>query len=228
MGPLLLRGFICLYTSYPCQWVSGGVFPRRQVRRAEEFFQNNIGRLWIHCKVKFCTKCQIPFSYKDTISYTSLRNSNTNNRIMVLPSMLPPIMYRSLSFWGKHGSTLTANARLVSGPRAHKETCRNHSSTQQQQQKAATRYRHCTQQFLTRFWFSDTSLIIASTACSLWIFSFHRGSLSLITSPSPSVPKWSVRELLAPTRGPAQPWNTGICRRRKQQHGIIILINWHY
>ena len=33
------------------------------------------------------------------------------------------MMYRSLSFWGKLGSSLTAKARLVSGPRATKETC---------------------------------------------------------------------------------------------------------
>lgn len=38
-----------------------------------------------------------------------------------LPSMLPPIMYRSLSFLGKQGSSLTARARLVSGPRATRE-----------------------------------------------------------------------------------------------------------
>lgn len=141
---------------------------------------------------------------------------------MVLPSIFPPIMYRSLSIWGKHGSTLTATARLVSGPRATKETCRKHILIQLQ--TTATHHRQATQQFLTWFLFSDASLIIALTACSLWIFSSHCGSLSLITSPSPSVPKWSVHGLLAPTRGPAQPRNTGICRQKTQptKHGVII------
>lgn len=35
-------------------------------------------------------------------------------------------MYRSLSFWGKHGSSLTASARLVSGPMATREICGKH------------------------------------------------------------------------------------------------------
>lgn len=138
--------------------------------------------------------------------------------------MLPPIMYTSLSFWGKLGSTLTATARLVSGPRATRETCRKHILIQLQ--TTATHHKQSTQQFLTWFRFSDTSLIIASIACSLWIFSSHCGSLSLITSPSPSVPKWSVRGLLAPTRGPAQPRNTGICRRKTQPTKRRILISF--
>lgn len=128
--------------------------------------------------------------------------------------MLPPIMYRSLSFWGKHGSSLTASARLVSGPRATRETCRKHILVVQHQ-RAAAQYRQSTERFLTCFWFSVTSLIIALTACSLWIFSSHCGSLSSITSPSPSLPKWSVGEVLAPTRGPPEPRNTGICRKTK-------------
>lgn len=40
------------------------------------------------------------------------------------PSMLPPIMNSSLSFCGKHGSSLTARARLERGPRATRDTCR--------------------------------------------------------------------------------------------------------
>lgn len=36
--------------------------------------------------------------------------------------MLPPMMKRSLSLWGRRGSSLRASARLVSGPRATKDT----------------------------------------------------------------------------------------------------------
>lgn len=43
--------------------------------------------------------------------------------MLVLPSLLPPIMYRSLSFLGKLGSSLIASARFVSGPMATSETC---------------------------------------------------------------------------------------------------------
>lgn len=64
--------------------------------------------------------------------------------MVALPSMLPPIMYRSLSFWGKHGSSLTANARLVSGPRATRETCAKHILVVRRQ-RAATRYRRTTE-----------------------------------------------------------------------------------
>lgn len=49
-----------------------------------------------------------------------------SSHALVLPSMFPPIMYRSLSFLGKCGSSLTASARLVSGPRATSETCGKH------------------------------------------------------------------------------------------------------
>lgn len=49
--------------------------------------------------------------------------------MLTSPSMLPPIMYSSLSFCGKHGSSLTARAKLESGPRATRETCREHSVT---------------------------------------------------------------------------------------------------
>lgn len=132
--------------------------------------------------------------------------------------MLPPIMYSSLSFCGKHGSSLTARARLVSGPRATRETCRQnaHSVHTWQQTRPADRS-------LTWFWFSVTSRIIALTAFSFWIFSSHHGSLSLITSPNPSVPKWSEHRLLAPTRGPAQPRKTGICRKNI----IYCTMCWH-
>lgn len=34
---------------------------------------------------------------------------------MNLQSVLPPMMYRPFSFWGKVGSNLTASARLVKG-----------------------------------------------------------------------------------------------------------------
>lgn len=42
--------------------------------------------------------------------------------------MLPPIMNSSLSFCGKHGSSLTARARLERGPRATRDTCRENVS----------------------------------------------------------------------------------------------------
>lgn len=129
--------------------------------------------------------------------------------MLVLPSLLPPIMYRSLSFWGKHGSSLTASARLVSGPMATREICGKYILVVQHR-RAPTHYG---QSFLTWFWFSVTSRIIALTACSFWIFSSHCGSLSSITSPSPSVPKWSLNGLLAPTRGPLEPRKTGICKK---------------
>ena len=124
-------------------------------------------------------------------------------------------MYRSLSFWGKRGSSLTARARLVSGPRATKETCGRHVLAVHHHQRAAADYRQTTARPLTWFWFSDTSLINALAASSFWIFSSHFGSLSSITSPSPSPPKWSVLEWLSLTRETPQPRNTGICRKKR-------------
>lgn len=60
------------------------------------------------------------------MTQSQVLQKQTVQSCQVWPSMLPPIMYRSLSFWGKHGSNLTARARLVSGPRATKETCGQH------------------------------------------------------------------------------------------------------
>ncbi len=214
-----MQGYVVLhkYTSYPRQCISAGIFQCCQVCRAEKFFKNNIGRLWIHYKVKLSTHLHISCSCKDKINLykpTCFKNTYCNN-VVVLPSILPPIMYRSLSFLGKHGSSLTASARLVSGPRATRETCRKHILAAQHQ-RAAAHNKQSTERFLTCFWFSVTSLIIALTACSFWIFSSHCGSLSSVTSPSPSVPKWSLSVSLASTRGPPAPRNTGICRKKKR------------
>lgn len=91
--------------------------------------------------------------------------------------MLPPIMYRSLSFWGKLGSSLTANARLVSGPSATKETC-GEVILMKRHQRAASRsgqgggshlvlvLRHQPDHCADRMFFLDFLL-------PLWVFFFY-------------------------------------------------------
>ena len=120
---------------------------------------------------------------------------------------------------GHQGDLWGRNVLLVRHQRAATHT-HTHTHTQTHTQTD----RQSPERVLTCFWFSVTSRIIALTACSFWIFCSQRGSVSLITSPSPSVPKWSLTALQAPTRGAPEPRNTGICRENKPEMSSVYRI----